>query len=753
MLKHKPSIKMAHGSVEIPATNVSPRGGATYSQEELGEILEYEKILQFRDTILAGRHPRVRIQTHSQLRSIQPDFKSNSHLLAHTGPSSSSNMTETMPVVNEGQINQSTSSSANIFSASRPTMSRNLEINPVLLEKSDDLIKAEIQLQRQRLERGLREQVEHQRHAARILLQNSEQLPDFDILEALAKAFEIVPHVSIADNESSSTYGSSGSKSFDENTFYSSLNESPIPSISPEDQRNFCNQNMASAINRFSSIENLRDVTYEPATSNVPPRRIENYGAMDNGLNPPLPTSVKPKERQLENNMTHYDTSYKENFVERERPVITRLDPREAGNTAMRKETNLFEYPMGKTSDSYQRYPKQGFYNEPTPAQFRNHNLPLVAPQPERVSPLPIASDSLILGAINGRHPSQVSALRHLPAFSSADTSPRNKLNEKKRDKKKRKVKDTSTPDSPYIKTEPKSPSLHIPFPSYKRQRSQYDSEPNYERPRPASNIHPQERMADTSRWPFRPQEQGMPYDSVGYDSRYGHNESTNVPQRISSAIPIRRPYSPQYFTPYLPSETRPRAVSNLVGGRHFEDRDYISEPITRNSVRPNLDSERARSPLHHNTQPGPLRKYLVDEKSGQYFYFSPTSIAGDPIASKVRYHDEDVAYERVPKRVVSNRVPNENYDSDNYLRYRRSPISNTYQMPIDNYENDNYLRQRRSPLPSAYRRVMTQPEYLTSPIPNQRSSRQRGYSVYPTLASTHVEEHDSYRVAQDYML
>jgi hypothetical protein len=36
---------------------------------------------------------------------------------------------------------------------------RNSEIDPIFLTKSDDLIRAELQLQRQRLERALRDQV------------------------------------------------------------------------------------------------------------------------------------------------------------------------------------------------------------------------------------------------------------------------------------------------------------------------------------------------------------------------------------------------------------------------------------------------------------------------------------------------------------------------------------------------------------------------------------------------------------------
>jgi hypothetical protein len=120
-------------------------------------------------------------------------------------------------------------------------MSSKSEINPILLEKSDDLIKAEIQLQRQRLERALREQIEQQKLAAKALLQTSESLPNFDLSEVLSKALAIV-HPSInADAESSADAParppSSTSDSFDENTFYSSQLDTPEGSTSSRGQK------------------------------------------------------------------------------------------------------------------------------------------------------------------------------------------------------------------------------------------------------------------------------------------------------------------------------------------------------------------------------------------------------------------------------------------------------------------------------------------------------------------------------------
>jgi hypothetical protein len=116
-------------------------------------------------------------------------------------------------------------------------MTSKSEINPILLEKSDDLIKAEIQLQRQRLERALREQIEQQRITAKALLQTSESLPNFDISEVLSKALAIVHPSTTADAEPAVGVRSSASDSFDENTFYSSQHDTPEPSSSSQGQK------------------------------------------------------------------------------------------------------------------------------------------------------------------------------------------------------------------------------------------------------------------------------------------------------------------------------------------------------------------------------------------------------------------------------------------------------------------------------------------------------------------------------------
>jgi len=201
--------------------------------EELHEIQEYEKIVKFRDAVFAGTHPTVKLP-HPVLKSNATRNVSSPSL--HTPradapaqpPTSGSHYGDLSPAYNNKSPNNNRTAAGG-----HGQMASRSEINPILLEKSDDLIKAEIQLQRQRLERALRDQLDHQRLLAKAMLQTSESLPDFDLADVLSKALTIV-HPSAAVEPS---VDASASDSFDENTFYSSQHDTPEPSSPLQGQK------------------------------------------------------------------------------------------------------------------------------------------------------------------------------------------------------------------------------------------------------------------------------------------------------------------------------------------------------------------------------------------------------------------------------------------------------------------------------------------------------------------------------------
>jgi len=211
---------MAQGAGATMAVN-----GDSLTAAELREILEYQRIVQFKDAVLAGTHPRVKIPPHLAAKSTN----STRHVPSPTNSTPNSSYVAKPPPYTATQTQDQHSYFTNPTSnrtpssvnghANKPGKS---EIDPIFLQKSDDLIKAEMMLQRQRLERSLRDQIEDQRHKAKALLQTSESLPNFDISEVLVKAQALVNPSPATPTEPAIATGDTVadvSDSFDENSF------------------------------------------------------------------------------------------------------------------------------------------------------------------------------------------------------------------------------------------------------------------------------------------------------------------------------------------------------------------------------------------------------------------------------------------------------------------------------------------------------------------------------------------------------
>ncbi|RKF72825.1 hypothetical protein GcC1_092009 [Golovinomyces cichoracearum] len=693
--------------------------------DEFNEMIEYEKIVKFRDSVIAGTHPRIKLPTNAGKNLNSTDLSSTSNYKFH---SDTKNSGQEVKIASSSE-SKARSPNAQSASASYLLKSEKSEINPVLLEKSDDLIKAEINLQRQRLERALREQVEHQRIAAKALLQTYESLPDFDVADVLSKAISIVPPLASPVIQPLLGGESPDKDSFDDNTFYSSQNETLSPPNHYQYQKSPTDKNIAIDIidgqRRDKTSKELDKKSPAPLISSS--ERVRNLPTQNGSLNIPLKPTKKTQEKQPETNTVHSSVTSQSIMRESEKLFMKQPGSIDTRNTLFRKESDRLSISAANNTWPYQKSRQQVIHAEPIPNQVRNHNLSPVAPQPERVSPL--ATNPLILGEIvDEGQPAQITALRHAPPMSSADSSPRFKNSERKREKrKKRKVKGIDMPDSPQIKAEPKSTS---PYPTMarpqKRHRSQYTSGVNYERPQPFPNMAPQDRTTNTPVWCPPPYDQGVSCNSPETEYEYRRIEAKDGSHLISRVRKIRRPQSQHFAPPYIPDRARPRAVSSSIGGRYLDDRDYVPEPMRRTSVRPDVGRERSRSPLHESLTSGPLRHIIVDENGRHYYDASPVHPIGRSMPPTVRYRDEDSLYERIPTRAFSSRIPAENFDSDNYMVRRRSP---TYIAP---------------------RRVVTQPDYTSALSSNYRPYRQRAYSTYPTTASLHGEEPEPYRLAPE---
>ncbi|KAI8309106.1 hypothetical protein K4K61_002018 [Colletotrichum sp. SAR11_59] len=208
------------------------------SKDELHQLQQCERIIQFRDAILAGAHPRIKVPAN--LAKQTPAF-------ANVSPSNPSTPAKDSAAVGQPDQSGGFQLVANTQNASlpglgnlpptnanlpqRPYGSGNTEINPIFLEKSDDLIKAEIQLQRQRLERALRDEVDQRRAAVKASAQ-AEPLADIDLSDVLSKALTLVQATTtMPANAMLAANTSAASDSFDENSYYSSQHNSPDSSL------------------------------------------------------------------------------------------------------------------------------------------------------------------------------------------------------------------------------------------------------------------------------------------------------------------------------------------------------------------------------------------------------------------------------------------------------------------------------------------------------------------------------------------
>ncbi|KAG0649293.1 hypothetical protein D0Z07_4340 [Hyphodiscus hymeniophilus] len=732
---------MAQGASTSMATK-----GAALTAAQLREILEYEKIVQFRDAVLAGTHPRIKIPPHlssKQVNNPTRTFSSSNQSTpsrASAPKSTNRSASGTNHELSSPYHNSLSPNNQRTISNVYGSISSTSQINPILLEKSDDLIKAEIQLQRQRLERALREQIEQQRLAAK--LQTSEGVPNFDVAQVLLKALAIVLPSTTAGAAPSVGTRSSASDSFDENTFYSSQHDTPIPSSSSQGHQEPLEVQTGGAVGQPAEIYSTHSqvgkqdviITGAPlSTNNHLPASHSHITHLQQGS--PNASAHYEQARDMEN-------SDSGNSLRETGEKVSAQDKRPSTVSILQNNHPSMSQIMGSwldfcesgvddsgqtTSDELLR---QAFENDSESQLIRAHNLSPYAPQPARVSPLATARNPPVPREpvpANEAPPAQVAALRK-SGVSSADSSPKGVKTSKKKDKKKKRKAsskdDGPTPDSPYIKPEPRSPSPYevapLPRPQKRqRQSGQYGGELNYDDPRYDEVVQGRviERGTDRYKEPraYERYEERYEVEPRRPEPVYQRIEREDVEyRRIDNGDYVRRPQSPAaYALPYAPSEARSvRAASHaFVDRRPREEPVYYREPLPRASVRPDADRERSRSPIMRERRSpipmGPPRqpiRILVDAYGREYIDPPLQSSIRQSMAPPSRYRDAEVVYERAPVRTISGR-PHVDYEEDGVV-YRR-PASPTV-VP---------------------RRVVTQPEYA---LPEHRAYRQREYSVRP---------------------
>ncbi|RAL13771.1 uncharacterized protein BO97DRAFT_404574 [Aspergillus homomorphus CBS 101889] len=704
----------------MATAQLSASGGSVPTRLSTGqEVQEYEKILRISDDIFSGTHPRLKVpqQFVRKTASRNPPASSTPSQVK-TGEqhrASPKNQAPTAPSTAKSAHTQSggvgSSSSGAATGASRIIPNPTSEIDPIFLTKSDDLVRAELQLQRQRVERALREQLDQRRQETRQKAALQDAKPDFDVSDVLVKAFEMVKPSPSADGRGNGEPGDS----FDENSFYSSrapdspqqgephkpspapqsnseelATEGPVENYSDELQR-------LEALNRTGSDQDMQD-TYPVAGHRLPyGQRQPHHGEVD----------YASRKYQDPNQAT-------DAFEEPE------YSPPAPGIAPMEREDNYEihrEYPSGTKRRAPEgrpadrgRYARRSVSPGDDMRIVRNHITSPAAPQPSRVSPLAITKVSSVPQSRADFAPERHTS-PDVPAYPLTSRKRRRLHEDRVRSRPSYKAQATGAADEAYIKEEPVSPPPFTDTPQTYRTRQPQ------ERPVYIDIASPQYTPVVERREP--------PLREPGYEYELYDAHADPSAQRTVSRLSVRRPMrddqdlrrvaslqhqarQPEYAREYI-DQASPhslRAGSYAIVERPPQDRIRYYDELAPSSARHYVPAgEVPMSPrlreAYYEEAPGrmmapPPRRIVVDEHGNQYYETVPAP----------RMQAMPLSASRTPRGDV--------YD-DRAVSLRHASLR-AASVVEDPYGGRRYV-QEMPPPPAAYRRVTD----YGRPVPGER--------------------------------
>ncbi|KAK0629797.1 hypothetical protein B0T17DRAFT_506320 [Bombardia bombarda] len=735
---------------------------ASLTPDEAHEIRQYEKLLRFRDEVVGGSHPRIKpSHLHGKAAAAASGPLPSSVATSSTAPANPQPSSAKAPA-NGGRsgVDNFQSYQTNLqrppvkVAANLPGLgtlsspsgeaprsfgSGKIEINPVLLEKSDDLIKAEMQLHRQRVERGLREQIEQRRASQKASLQASEQLADFDIADVLQKALAMVQTTTAQPTDDVAANASASSDSFDDNTFYSSQHDTP-------------QSHQISRVRNESEEERMRDASpYEPefepepavqahkpqptaapSQSTIPGALLQQQPAtstsspaidLSQSAKPTASSEATSVSRAFRQLHAHEAASPQDSGVAsrsdesvhtgRERAT----DPRDLA----RVNAQLLSQALGRSNGS---------------PVVRAHDLSPIAPQPSHISPLAVTRQQPVgLSDTGGRRatPAQVAALRkHTSAASSPESSPQGtRALERKKSKKKKRKADRlaveSAAASPYIKPEPRSPSPLTAAP-YARPAKRQKQTQTQQQGLSNDGIRYEQPIAVDDNYPEQYQPRIYREERVVEYGRETEPRSRREAEPLVVAVPryervyyedSRPPPSARQVQPDSPSgqpaTSYIRDVRTVAPVSHafeppFGDASvYQRDPraVSRMSVHPTAYREHSQSPImyeRHTPAMGPPKapqmRIVVDAYGREYFEPRAPVVVREGLVSEHRVPEHELSYGRPSLPRAMSRRP-------------------------DMFEDDTVAYRQGSPAYPVPRRIVTNPEFAA---PEQRAYRERAY-------------------------
>lgn len=718
----------AHGATaHLPASHMST--GLSVDDE----VREYGKILKISEDIFSGTHPRLKVPQQFVRKPAPRDSIPNNHA---TRPVTSENLPDRRPTpVEKGN----TSSSAKVPSGAPATPQSSRvgakvpsEIDPIFLTKSEELVRAELQLQRGRVERTLREQLEQKRQESKQKVALQDARPDFDVSDVLHRALELA-----RPSPSSDTHGPTKvpSDSFDDNSLYSSRAPDSPPSArrqrpSPPPVRP---GNLAAdapvarhadelqrleALNNSASDQEMQD-TYAVAGRHVPYARRPLYKGEEDYSTNRLAETYQPADA----------------FEEPEySPPAPGVPPME--RTDSREYQRAFadgprQHEPGYQAPDRRRYGRRS--QSPREARVvRNHITSPAAPRPSRVSPLATGNvpgqrfnepqtgyDSDRVGpgedVERGSPEAPAPAPRSLPRKRRRVQEGRDGS---RRVSSRRQAVETS---EPYIKQEPVSPPPFADDPPTVRNRGRQDG-PVYidiASPRYTPVVERREPAYETDIYEV-PADAGIPRTVSRLSARRPVRDDQDL-RRVASLQHARQPEYREYVE-------QPTQRSMQPTQRYYDEpavpytRRYIpaDEPVSPNYREVYFDED-----VSPRIMAPPPRRIVMDEQGNQYYEAIPAP----------RMSAMPPPYPRVPR--------NDIYDDQPPVRQQSVRAGSVVQDP---YSGRRYMQEMPPPQPT-YRRVTD----YARPTPSERRPYAMPFEEHEGMArssSVQVGEYPGRRTA-----
>lgn len=666
------------------------------------------RLAKLRDDVVAGVHPRLSVakgkgkqaaagpnhtrNPETTTNGVRQDGVISSHTSAPlpTVSSISQPLEDRQPVRNDIRNSQPTSQTVQSGLAA-PGQS---QFDPVLLAKSDVLVKAEIQQKRKRLEAALEEQVQQKKTMVKQKTFEQDALPEFDVTEVLRKSQARVPPFPLHQGRIRS---GASADSFDENTFYSSqMNDSTTSDEAaehrrPQDIARICKYFMKGKVCPYgSNCRYLHEETQrlkaqvdstainnqhfrDPVENRLPQPQAENQNLLA-GAKPHVAVSQQERIALLEAELRalkegrqplHVANGVKDNQESQEDSAYSPPGPDEFGrDVSLRDTANQENSPplLSSNQHSAQAEPMMGGsrrspYDDGRYLFTSNHKPSPVAPQHTRVSPFAVPANvghDLPYGAQGQSNPA--TQFLEGPDAVTSQTSRSNKALKRKRGKgqdpehggRKFARREGMSPDV-RIKEEPESPP-----PLQPARIRRMPLAPEYRVSDTASTLGATSRS--TIQGPQRPARYHGTDDIVQYSPPLQRVSSRNQSRYLEHEPDLRRVVSERHLRLPVSSNLRyddepafeprfPRAVSQVyiapqeqaqrVGERHMSARPSNN---TYSPSRPQLLTPRVTQapPIPHQpvVMAPPPRRVYVDQ-----------------------YGDRVVEAERHPSVVAQNRL------------------------------------------------------------------------------------------------